>query len=327
MISRRALSLSLAGLFAASRTGLLSAQTGGVPVRLGFLWIGAPGSEGPAFRGLAKGLADVGLIEGKTVIIERRYASGRTERLAPLAKELVDLKVAVILVAGTVASKAVQAVTETVPIIASSADPVGVGLAASLSRPGRNLTGMAVMASEQLVGKWLELLLEAAPGVKRAAFLTNPESTLNPILLANLRAAAQPRGIEIVVVPAIADIDLSFMTKSGSRQDGAIVGDDALLLSRHPAIIAAVAQAGVPAVYGHRQYAEAGGLLSYASDIAETWRRAGGYVEKILNGAAPGELPIQQPTKIELVVNLKTARAMSIDIPSSLLARADEVIE
>lgn len=305
------------------------AQALPTPVRLGYLWIGEPGSEGAALRGLLAGLKEVGLVEGQNLVLEKRYGRGQPALLGPMAQELVDLRPAVIVVAGTVASKAVLTVTRTVPIVATSADPVGAGLAASLARPGGNLTGMAVMASDMIAGKWLELLLDMQPALKRVAIVLNPESAVNPVLLANIRAVAAVLRVEIVLAPLGrgGDVAASFALARSNNCDGVVVGDDALLLSQHEAIVAAATTAKLPAIYGHRQYVEAGGLMSYSSNIEETWRRAGGYIDRILKGARPGDLPIQQPTKIELIINLKTAKALGLTVPPSILLRTDEVIE
>jgi putative ABC transport system substrate-binding protein len=299
------------------------------PVRIGYLWIGAPGSDGPAFRGIVQGLLDVGLVEGRNLILEKRYADGDMGRLDALARELVDLRVAVLMTPGAVASRAALAATRTIPIVSTSADPVGAGLAASLARPGGNLTGMALIAGDRLAGKWIELLRQVGPQLKRAAFLVNPNSAVTPIFLAAARSAAAPLGVEIVSAQSGANGDpaSALAAAADAGCDCLICSDDALLLSRNRDIVAAADRLRWPAIYGHRQFAESGGLMSYATNIFEVWRRGGAAVDKILKGASPGELPIEQPTRFELVINNRAARSHGLAVPLLLLAQADEVIE
>ena len=306
-----------------------AAQRSDGSVRLGYLWIGPPDSDRLTLRGIRQGLIDVGLVEGRNLRIDARYADSRPERLPGLAKELVEIGVTVLLVPGAVATRAARAATATIPIISASADPVASGFARSLARPGGNITGMAVMAGDRMVGKWIELLKESVPVLKRAALIYNPDNPSNVAMLEVARQVGRKMGVEVASVP-LAHIDgvgvaLSAVEKTGA--DGMIVSDDALLLTSSKQLVAFAAKRRLPAIYGQREYAEAGGLMTYASNIFEVWRRAGAYVKRISEGARPAELPIEQPTKFELVVNLRIAKALGITIPQSVLLRAEEVIE
>jgi putative ABC transport system substrate-binding protein len=324
MIARRAFLAAMAASPLAG--GHAFAQA---PVRLGYLWIGAPGSDGPAYRGIMQGLIDIGLVEGRNLVLEKRYAGGDMARLDALARELVDLKVSVLITPGAVASRAAAAATRTIPIVSTSADPVGAGLAASLARPGGNLTGMALIGGDRLAGKWVDLLRELGPELRRAAFVVNPNSAVTPLFLEAARAAGNGLGIEIVPAPSGpgGDPAAALAAAAAAGCDSLLCSDDALLLSRNKDIVAMARTMRWPAIYGHRQFAESGGLMSYATNIFEVWRRAGGLVDKLLKGANPAELPIEQPTRYEFVINLATAKAQGLSIPPSLLARADEVIE
>lgn len=304
------------------------AQPAGDPVRLGYLWIGPAGSDRLTLLGIRQGLAEVGLVEGRNLRIEARYADSRPERLRGLAEELVRLGVAMLLVPGVVATRAARAATATMPIVSASSDPVANGFAQSLARPGGNVTGMAVMAGDRLVEKWIELLKETVPALKRAAFIYNP-ANINAAIPEIANRAGRSIGVDVVSVPlANADgLNAALTAVEKSVAGGMIISDDALLTTLRAQFVAFAAKRRIPAIYGQREYAEAGGLMSYASNIFEVWRRAGVYVQKILKGASPADLAIEQPTRFELLINLKTARALGIKVPQLILLRADEVIE
>ena len=303
------------------------AQEAGRTLRLGYLWIGADGSDGQTLSGVRQGLADVGLVEGRNLVMERRYADSHPERLSALAAELVRLDVAVLLAPGALVTRAARSATETIPIVSVTNDPVALGFAQSLARPGGNITGTAITASDQLVEKWAELLKDATSIIKRAALLYDPRPA--PMIERVAHDASAAIGIEIMpfqvtdaeaLVSALAAVEMA-------RPDGLLVSNDALLLSARSTLVAFARDRGLPAVYGQREYVDAGGLMSYSTSIYDAWRRAGSLVDKLLKGSKPSEIPIERPTRFELVINLKTAKALGLEIPPSLLARADEVIE
>jgi putative tryptophan/tyrosine transport system substrate-binding protein len=314
---------------ATGQTPATPMQPGNPTVRLGYIWIGAEGSDGETLRGIRQGLADVGLVDGRNIAFEPRYAEGRPERIRGLVEDLLKLKVAVLLVPGMVATRAIGEITKTVPIVSVSADPIAAGVARSLARPGGNVTGMTVMAGDRFVEKWLSLLKDVVPGLDRAALLYNPSNLTNAGMPRVARTAGQTLNVEVVATPLsdTAALPAALAAIDAAKVQGLLISDDALLLSRRVELLAFAEKGRLPAVYGWREYVEAGGLMSYGTNIFEVWRRAGSYVEKILKGATPAELPIEQPTKFELVVNLKTAKTLGLAIPDKLLALADEVIE
>ena len=319
----------IAGLGGAAAWPLVvrAQQEAGRTLRLGYLWIGADGSDGQTLSGVRQGLADVGLVEGRNLVMERRYADSYPERLSALAAELVRLDVAVLLAPGALVTRAARSATETIPIVSVTNDPVALGFAQSLARPGGNITGTAITASDQLVEKWAELLKDATSIIKRAALLYDPRPA--PMIERVAHDASAAIGIEIMpfqvtdaeaLVSALAAVEMA-------RPDGLLVSNDALLLSARSTLVAFARDRGLPAVYGQREYVDAGGLMSYSTSIYDAWRRAGSLVDKLLKGSKPSEIPIERPTRFELVINLKTAKALGLEIPPSLLARADEVIE
>ncbi len=260
-------------------------------------------SETDRQDGFRQGMREAGYVEGRDFVIEGRFAEGQYQRIRGLAEELVRMRVDVIVVWGTPASIAVAQATSTLPVvILSVTDPVASGLAASLARPGRNITGVGNL-SRDLSGKVLELLVQVVPGISRVAALRNPLNPSSALHLKETEAAARALGLELQLVEARAPEDLegAFATIRRGR-------------------------AG-PTVFARRENTEGGGLMSYGPSLSDQFRRAATYVDKILKGAKPGDLPVEQPTKFELVINLKTAKALGLTIPPSLLSRADEVIE
>ena len=316
-------------LAARAQAPAASGLPAGPGLRLGYLWIGAEGSDGHTLRGIRQGLTELGLVDGRNVVFDARYADGRPERLRGLVEELVGLGVAVLIIPGAVATRATAAVTKTVPIVSVSADPVGAGLAQSLARPGGNVTGMTVMAGDRFVEKWLSLLKDVAPGLTRAGLLYNPTNFANAGMPPIARTAGQTLNVEVVPTPVseVAALPAALAAIDAAKAQGLVVTDDALLLSRRAEVIAFAEKTRLPPIYGFREYPEAGGLMSYGTDIFDVWRRAIAYVGKILKGATPAELPIEQPTKFELVINLKTAKAFGLELRPNLLALADDVIE
>jgi putative ABC transport system substrate-binding protein len=300
--------------------------------RIGFLAtnLAANPREHEAFL---QGLRDLGYVEGRNVVIEYRSAEGKLERLPALAAELVALKVDVIVAAaGTVAALAAKQATRTLPIVfIAVGDPMTTGLVTSLARPGGNITGLSALTPE-LVGKWLELLTQAVPGVSRVAFLWQPGvvgERAEKDILNGADAAGRALGVRVQFVEARggpADIDRAFSQMTKARAGALTVVSTPMFGSERRRLVDLAAKNRLPTVYSFRGYVDAGGLMAYGPNNADLHRRAATYVDKILKGAKPADLPVEQPTKFELVINLKTAKALGLTIPPSLLGRADEVI-
>jgi len=279
-----------------------------------------------------QGLRDFGYVEGRSVVLEFRNAEGKRERFPMLAAELVALKVDVIVATGTPAALAAKQATATIPIVfLAVSDPVESGLVTSLARPGGNVTGLSNVAP-QLVGKGLELLKQTVPGVSRVAVLWESGATgerADRATLAEAEVAGRALGVQLqfVEVRGPADFDRAFSDMTKRRAGALTVFPGAMLFGERKQLTELAAKNRLATVYPWREYVDAGGLMSYGPDLADSYRRAAGYVAKILKGAKPADLPVEQPTKFELVINLKTAKALGLTIPPSLLARADQVIE
>jgi len=279
-----------------------------------------------------QGLRDLGYVEGRSLVIEYRDAKGKLDRLPSVAAELVALKVDVFVAPGTVAALAAKQATRALPIVfIGAADPVASGLVTSLARPGGNVTGLSGLISE-LVGKCLEQLKQTVPGVSRVAVLWQPgglgERTEQD-MLKEAEVAARALGVRLQFVEARgpADLDKAFSDMTSSRADALIVLTSSMILIERRRLVDLAAKNRLPAVYPWREGVDAGGLMSYGPDLANLYRRAATYVDKLLKGAKPGDLPVQQSTKFELVINLKTAKALGLTIPPLLLQRADEVVQ
>jgi putative ABC transport system substrate-binding protein len=277
---------------------------------------------------LVQRLRELGWMEGRTITIEYRWAEGREERFAEIAAELVRLKVELIVTSGTPAVMASKKATSVIPIVfATAGDPVGSGLVASLARPGGNVTGLATLANE-LAGKRLELLREVVPGLRRLAIMGNVGNPFTVLELGDVQAAARTLGLEVVMLEIRRAQDLAPAFEAlKSRADALYVCTDALANTNRIRINIAAVGERLPTMHGSRDYVEAGGLMSYGPNFPDLFRRAGDLVDKILRGAKPADIPVEQPTKFDLVLNLTTAKALGIDVPASLLATADEVIE
>jgi putative tryptophan/tyrosine transport system substrate-binding protein len=306
------------------------AQQPAMPV-IGFLHSASAAAYAHLVAAFHKGLSEAGYSEGQNVAIEYRWSEGHNERLPALAAELVRRQVAVIVTPGsTAATLAAKAATPTIPIVFLSAvDPVKTGLVASLNRPGGNVTGVSDIGVE-LAAKRLGLLHELLPGAARFALLVNPDNpgiTEAFVTEAQTAASAIGRQIEVVTASTNDDIDRAFATLVNKRADAFLVSTDALFVTRRVQLVTLAARHAVPAMYFRREFAEAGGLMSYGSNLADQFRQNGIYAGRILKGEKPAEMPVQLPTKFEFVVNLQTAKALGIDVPPTLLARADEVIE
>ena len=297
--------------------------------RIGYLHPGTPIPEAVFNRAFIQGMRELGYIEGKNYVIEWRYAEGKNERLAGLVAELVRLKVDVIVATGNAAIGAAQQATTTTPIVSPiTIDPVGAGFAKSLGRPGGNITGLTPPA-EQLPVKHLELLKTAVPRLSRVALLLNPGNPFHGAALKNVQAAAQQLGVKLVPEEARKpeDIERAFAMMVRERVDAVIVLADPVLLDQRRQIAEVAIKHRLPSIYALREHADAGGYLSYAANIVDHYRRAATYVAKILKGAKPADLPIEQPTMLYLVINRKAAKALGLTISQELLLRADEVIE
>jgi len=278
-----------------------------------------------AFR---HGLRDLGYVEGQNIAIEDRFAEGKAERLSELAAELVRLKVDILVTDGTVAIRAAQQATTTIPIVmAVSGDPLATGLIASLARPGGNITGLSFMFPE-VSGKRLELLKEAVPNLSRLAVLWNPNSPGGPIAFKETQTAVQALGLQLqsLEVQRPDDFDQAFAAMTREHADALVVISNVLFFGDRRRLAALAVQHRLPAMFHLREYAEAGGLMAYGANTEDLSRRAATYVDKILKGAKPADLPVEQPMKFNLVINLKTAQAIGLTIPSTVLFQADEVI-
>jgi putative ABC transport system substrate-binding protein len=321
--------IALLGGAIAAPPRLVRAQQTAMPV-IGWLDSGRGHPSATGSAAFRKGLSEMGYVEGHNVTIEYRGAE-QSEQLSALAVELVRRQVAVIFATETVnAAQAAKAATATIPIVfQNGGDPVRLGLVASLNRPGGNATGLAVSVAE-MVAKRLELLRELAPPAGVMGYLTNPTNRISEGETADMQAAARSVGQQMMVLRAstVAEIDTAFATAAKERLTALLVGGDGLLLNRRADQIAALAaRHRIPATYPTRVYPEAGGLMSYGDKRFDSWRLSGIYVGRILKGDKPADLPVLQPTKFELVINLKAARELGLDIPPTLLAVADEVIE
>jgi putative tryptophan/tyrosine transport system substrate-binding protein len=274
-------------------------------------------------------LAELGWTNGRNVRVDLRGGGADINRLRALAQELVGLQPDTILTGGTPATAAVQRETRTIPIVfVNPLDPVASGLVARLDRPSGNITGFATHEAT-LGGKWLELLSEIASGLKRAAIMVNPDALPASAHMSSLEAAARSLKVMLTVAPVHSDaeIETAIIALGHEPGDGVVVMTDVFTIAHRASIISAVARNNVPTVYSLSVFARDGGLLSYGADQVDNWRRAASYVDRILRGEKPGDLPVQLPTKFEMVVNLKTAKALGLTVPQSILLRADEVIE
>jgi putative ABC transport system substrate-binding protein len=318
-----ALLLSLAAFL-----GAADAETPAKTARIGYVWLGPAGSDATTLDGLKRGLAKLGYVEGKNLVIEYRYADGKPEHLPIIFAALAALKVDLLVTPGTIVTRAAQQATRTIPIVSTSTDPVGSGFAKSLARPGGNITGLSLATGDDFNGKWLELIKELGPKVRRIAYLWNPGSASSVEELASLKRLAPRLRVEIedFGVREAGRLDAALEAVHASRARGLLVDDDPLLFAERARIVAFAARHRLVAVYEIREFVDAGGLVSYGPSIADIHHRAAGYVQRILRGAKPAEMPVEQPTTFELVLNLKTAKAMGLAVPPSLSGRADQVI-
>jgi len=307
---------------------LAGAQKKAMPV-IGYLNPTSPGANARNLVAFRQGLSEAGYIEGQNLAIEYSWAEGHDDRLPVLAANFVDHKVDVIAASGDSAALAGKRATSTTPIVFFiGGDPVAMGLVASLARPGGNLSGVSLMAAE-LLPKRLELLSELVPQTRVIALLVNPNDPNAERFIGDLQEAASAKGLQLPILKAgtESEINTAFASLAQLHAGALVVSPNSFFASRREQFVALAASHAVPAVYTGREFPAAGGLISYGTSLTNVFRQLGVYAGKILNGAKPAELPVQQPTTFELVVNLKTAKALGLTIPSSILARADEVIE
>jgi putative ABC transport system substrate-binding protein len=303
-------------------------QAAKVP-RVGYVFARVSSADQQLWDAARQGLRELGYVEGQNITLEVRWAEGRTERIPDLVAELVRFKVDVLVVATTPGALAAKSATRTIPVVfVAVGEAVEGGLVASLARPGGNLTGVTVLNPE-ISGKRLELLKESLPSISRVAVLTNPGNPIHTILWRETRTAAQALGLQLqpIKVRAPEDFDEACRAATSGRADALLAFDDALTVGYRARLVALAAKYRLPTMYGLREFPDAGGLVSYGANFPDQYRRTATFVDRILKGAKPADLPVEQPTKFELVINLKTAKALGLTIPQSLLLRADEIIQ
>ncbi len=328
MIDRRTFLTSTGAVLLAAPLAAEAQQAG--TRRIGLLETSSPS---PArvllWETLRQRLRELGYLEGQNIAFESRFGEGKPDRLSSLAAELVGLKVEVIVTSGTPASLAAKQATRTIPIVmAQLADPVGAGLVASLARPGGNVTGLTTQDAD-LGGKRLELLLQVVPRVSRLALLIDEASPGTVLIAKGTQAAARSAGVQLqsLGVRGPGELDRAFSAMKEGQAGALIVESSSMLFTSRTRLADLALKNRLPTVFAQREYAEAGGLMAYAADFSDLFRRAATFVDKILKGAKPADLPIEQPTKFDFVINLKTAKALGLTIPPSLMLRADEVIQ
>ena len=306
------------------------AQQAGKMPRVGMLYVGTLQGANRCDEAFRQGLAAVGYAEGKSIALEIRAAEGKSERLSELAAELVRLKVDVIFAPSTLAAQSAKQATRTLPVVfATAADPIGSGLIEGLGRPGGNLTGLSLIAGPEIGGKYLELLREAVPRVSRMAVVRNPDTSAHAPVVKEIEGAARTLGVEIhpMSVRKADEFPGAFTAMVQKRVGAFIMLADPLFLSHRVEIAELAAKHRLPSMYGLREHVEVGGLMAYGVDLRHNCGRAATFVNKILKGANPATLPVEQPTKFEVVINGKTAKALGLTIPPLLLLRAGEVIQ
>jgi len=304
-----------------------AAQPAGRTMTIGYLGNSSPSLEYSIVEALREGLGQLGYVEGRNLIIKFVWAAGQQEQFPALARELVRLTPDVILTAGTPGTLAAKQATHAIPIVAIAGDLLGAGLVSSLAKPGGNVTGLSALTAD-LGGKWLELMRETLPKLSRVAVLRNPSNPYTAIAWKGTQPAAQTLGLALqpIEVERPDDLDAGLARIKAARPDGVVVLPDRVLLAYRQPIVQFALMNRLPGMFPFREFAEEGGLMSYTPDWPAIYRRAGSYVDKIARGAKPADLPVEQPTTFELVVNLKTAKALGLTVPQSILLRADEVI-
>ncbi len=329
---KRSTACLIATLVLATLVAALSANAQQVPkiAKIGVLIPGTPAATAHFLEAFRQRLRELGYVEGKAFVLEARFGEGRDERLPELARELVSLKVDVILVAADIGIAAVRQQSSTIPIVmANSTDPVGTGFVGSLARPGGNVTGLSIISPE-LSGKRLELLKESVPKISRVAFLWNPDHAGATLDYKEIETAARLLKLHIqpVEVRRTEDLDSALAALTRKRANALIMaGQTTVLFANRGKIVNFAAKSRLSAMYTIREFVDAGGLMSYGPNLTDLYRRAATYVDKILKGAKPADLPVEQPMRFEFVINLKTAKALGLTFPPSIMVRADQVIQ
>jgi putative tryptophan/tyrosine transport system substrate-binding protein len=327
-MDKRVISLALGAMLLALCIPAHAQQPAKVP-RIGVLWLYSPTIASPFAEAFRQGLRGLGYVEGQNIALEERWAEGRFDRLPSLAAELVRLNVDIIVTTSTPGAQAGQQATKSIPIVLTLvSDPVESGLVGSLARPGGNVTGLSLMHPD-LTGKRLELLKEVIPKLSRVAVLSNSANPIIPPLLRETEAAARALGIQLQVVEVRGptEFDGAFSAMTRDRAGALVVLPDGIFQNERRRIAALAVKSRLPAMYAWREAVEDGGLMSYGASVPDIFRRAATYVDKILKGAKPAELPVEQPIKFEFVINLKAAKQIGLTIPPNVLARADKVIK
>jgi putative tryptophan/tyrosine transport system substrate-binding protein len=329
-MQRREFIALLGGATAASAAWPLAAgaQTPPKIPRVGYIAGSSSAAGGHIVGALRQGLRELGYVEGQTIALEVRWAEGRNERIPELVAELVALKMDVLVTGSSVAALAANKATRTIPIVMVGADPVGLGLVASLGRPGGNVTGLSIF-NEGISAKRLQFLKELVPGLTRVAVLRNPTVAVHATFWQDTELAARQLGVTLqpIEVRGPEDFGEAFAAATRGNAKALIAFDDNVTLAHRSRIAALAASSRLPAIYGFREFPDEGGLMSYGASFVVLFRRAATFVDKILKGAKPADLPVEQPTKFELVINRKTANTLGLTVPPTLLAQADEVIE
>jgi putative tryptophan/tyrosine transport system substrate-binding protein len=328
-MDRRTFVGAVVGALLASPLAATAQQAEKVP-RIGFLSLNSAEELQPRLAAFRQGLRERGWVEGRNVLLESRFAAGKVDQLPALVAELIRLKVDIIVTTSSATTWAAKDATKSIPIVmAVSADALGEGLVTSLAHPGGNITGMTFLVGPEIAGKHLELLKEVAPAASRVGVLTNPTNRSHATLTRELKAAARAFGVQLQVLDARSpdQLDSAFAAMTRERAAALLVLTDSMFVGQPRRIADLAARSRLPAMYYQREFVDAGGLISYGASLSDMFRRAATHVDKVLRGAKPSDIPIEQPTKFELVINLKTAKALGITIPQSLLLRADEVIQ
>jgi len=328
-MKRRAFVGTIARALLALPLAVEAQQARGLP-RVGYLVVNSAAVTQRHVAAFKQGMREHGWVEGQNFLFEIRYADGRVDRLPALVAELIGLKVDIIVATSSATTWAAKKATASIPIVMGiSADALGEGLVANLAHPGGNITGMTYLVGPEIAGKHLELLKTLVPTASRIAVLANPVNRSHANLTRELRAAAGAFGVQLQVFEAQApgEIDAAFAAMTRDRAAALLVLTDSVFVGHHVRVTDLAARNRMPTMYYQREFVEAGGLISYGASLLDMYRRAATHVDKILKGANPADLPIEQPTTFELVINLKTAKALGLSIPQSLLLRADEVIK
>jgi ABC-type uncharacterized transport system substrate-binding protein len=328
MMDRRAFITMVGSVVATPLAG--EAQPTGKVYRIGYLTVPSRETAQGVANTFQLALTDLGWIEGKNIVIDYRFADSRVDRLPDLAAGLMQLRADVIVAGANAAVAAAKAVTQTIPIVMFlTADPVGTGLVASLARPGGNVTGLTTTAGPEIYGKQLQLLKDAFPRISRVAVLVSHAAPAYELVVREIEAATRALGLQrhVMEIRNPGDFDNAFAAMTKAHANAIFIPADSMFYQYRTRLVRLAANTRLPAMWGLREQAEAGGLLAYATDLNDLARRAATYVDKILKGAKPADLPVEQPTKFEMVINLRTAKALGLTIPQSVLGRADQVIE